>query len=281
MKLKTTLLIAGASVLMAGNALAQSSNRTVVREPVPTESTVIIANSAEDLALQEEIRKIRVHNAYIDGKVGVQDGQVRPITNEGQDIVLYGRSVNYAPLPQTKITYSSANNPNTIFSVTPTTTIAASASPLHTTRIVERNPLSGSTLIHTVAKGDTLYSLARQQCVTVGEIQSENTLASSIIQLGQVITLPASRCGATQISASTQSIISGNASARQVEPVPIRTDLSQRDFTYAVLPKDTLYSIGQRHCATPAEIASASGIPVDTNIQPGQVLTLPQKSCLD
>ena len=48
---------------------------------------------------------------------------------------------------------------------------------------------------HRVKEGDTVYSLARRNCVTVGDIQSINGLnADFAIKIGDDLRLPASRC---------------------------------------------------------------------------------------
>jgi len=60
------------------------------------------------------------------------------------------------------------------------------------TRIMSASPMSGA---YQVRQGDTVYSLARRLCVGVSEIQSANGLnASYNIQIGQSLSLPASRC---------------------------------------------------------------------------------------
>jgi LysM repeat protein len=48
---------------------------------------------------------------------------------------------------------------------------------------------------------------------------------------------------------------------------------------YAVLPKDSLFSIGRRYCVSAAELAGYNNIKATKPIQPGQILRLPQKAC--
>lgn len=43
---------------------------------------------------------------------------------------------------------------------------------------------------HTVARGDTLFSLARRYNTTVSAIKSANGLSSDMIRIGQVLTIP-------------------------------------------------------------------------------------------
>lgn len=43
---------------------------------------------------------------------------------------------------------------------------------------------------HTVAKGDTLFSLSRRYSVSVGQIKATNGLTSDLIRIGQTLRLP-------------------------------------------------------------------------------------------
>ena len=59
----------------------------------------------------------------------------------------------------------------------------------------ETRYLNGENASHRVQEGDTVYSLARRNCVTVGDIQSINGLnADFSIKIGDDLRLPASRC---------------------------------------------------------------------------------------
>ncbi len=253
-------------------ALAQNS---VVREAVPMQSTAILANSPQDIALQEEIRKIRAYNAYIDSQVGITDDAgfaaasvteyTAPVTTytapatqfQGQTIELFE-----TPAPTTQVTYAATTG--RAIAVTPTTTF------------VDRQSITGTSFVHRVVEGDTLYSLARGNCVDVGAIQDKNALSDNNIRLGQTLTLPASQCGTAIIPAS--SVTASNGYVRKVMPVP--TSLKTHDKSkYAVLPKDSLYSIGRRYCVSANELASFNGIDTKTAIQPGQILRLPAAAC--
>lgn len=59
----------------------------------------------------------------------------------------------------------------------------------------ETRYLNGDNASHRVKEGDTVYSLARRNCVSVGDIQSINGLnADFSIKIGDDLRLPASRC---------------------------------------------------------------------------------------
>ena len=51
-------------------------------------------------------------------------------------------------------------------------------------------PVAGSTLPHTVIKGDSLWKLARDYDTTVEAIQAANGISGNNIQLGQTIQIP-------------------------------------------------------------------------------------------
>jgi LysM repeat protein len=137
-----------------------------------------------------------------------------------------------------------------------------------------------TTMIHEVAKGDTLYNISKRYAVTVADLQSVNNLTGNSIGLGQVLTIPSAT---TIISENTwvQPVTMASSSdsvtfVRNVEPVT-----NQAYGVYAVLPKDTLYSISRRACVKVADLISVNGISNPNTLQPGQRLTMPQGHCLN
>lgn len=246
-------IISGSAMvaMLALPAFAQSIPTNVVREAVPAKAKPIIANSPEDLALQAEIKKIKAYNEYVNSQVGVET-QSTPIET--------------APQAIEKIELFAPEKPAIVVPAARTT------API--TKIIERQPSTGSTSIYRVAQGDTLYNLSKRHCVTVETIQNQNDLSSSNIQLGQVLTMPANQCGV----AEAESAVAKNEPIGFIKPEPAisKTVISN---SYAVLPKDSLYSIGRQYCITAGELAVANGITTATTIQPGQILQLPQKAC--
>ncbi len=248
------ILLSGSvlSLLMAMPALAQKTN-TVIRENIPQQRQVIIANSPEDIALQEEIRKIRAYNAHIDAQVGISE--TREFITAVPD---YTRA---------KIELFEASTTNTVNM--PTINTSGKITPVVT--IIERHPVLQS---HRVVAGDTLYGFARNKCVSVTYIQDMNNLESVNIRLGQTINLPTNRC--ETITASTDIMTTENT--RIVLPVPTSVNrVISND--YAVLPKDSLYSISQQYCVSVEELATHNQIMIATAIQPGQILRLPKTAC--
>jgi len=137
-----------------------------------------------------------------------------------------------------------------------------------------------ATTAHTVIKGDTLYNISKRYAVTVSELQTANNLTGDAIGLGQVLNIPSAT---TIISENTwvQPVTMASTSApvtlvRNVEPI-----ISPTSGVYAVLPKDTLYSISRRACVKVADLISVNGISNPNALQPGQRLTMPQGHCLN
>ncbi len=248
------MLLSGSvlSLFMVAPASAQTTN-TVIRENIPQQRQVIIANSPEDIALQEEIRKIRAYNAHIDAQVGI---------SETREVVAMAPDYTHAKIElfETPIT-KTVNTP----AVTPTTVIT----PVVT--IIERHPVVQN---HRVIEGDTLYGFARNRCISVTDIQDMNDLDSANIRLGQVLSLPETRC--TIITASTGNTKVQNT--RIVLPVPTNVNAVISN-DYAILPKDSLYSISQRYCVSVEELAAHNQLSITKTIQPGQILRLPETAC--
>jgi LysM repeat protein len=131
---------------------------------------------------------------------------------------------------------------------------------------------------HRVIKGDTLYNISKRYAVSIDALQSANNISGNNISLGQTLTIPGA---ATQIiteraviapvtTASTLTLV------RNVEPIP-----GQSSGVYAVLPKDTLYSISRRACVTVGAIIETNAITNPNALQPGQRLTMPEGHCLN
>lgn len=135
---------------------------------------------------------------------------------------------------------------------------------------------------HTVIKGDTLYNISKRYAVTVDAIQSANGLYGNTIGLGQVLTIPSSTTiisENTYVAPLTMASTSSPAPVtlvRNVEPIP-----GQSSGIYAVLPKDTLYSISRRACVKVADLISTNDISNPNTLQPGQRLTMPAGHCLN
>jgi len=136
-----------------------------------------------------------------------------------------------------------------------------------------------NTQSHVVSDGDTLYNMAKRYDTTVDALRSTNNLTGNSIRIGQNITIPStarhviSQAPAPVSAASFNQAPASNV-IRTVQPIPNRG-------VYAVLPKDTLYSISKRACVTVQGIQAQNNLGKSTEIAPGQRLTMPQGHCLN
>lgn len=277
------LLLISALIAPAFLPLGAEAQTTVVREPVPSQAQVIIANSPADHALQAEIRRIEAYNAQVNQRVGITNDPMTTLpaventttvfaTNQNNDVAqipMGTASVSYrnAPIrvyqPQNQ-GYASTNYGQSGYQAPVTTTYSNSDTGYQTTRT------------YRVAQGDTLYALAQQNCIAVNEIKTANGLTGSNIHLGQVLSLPASQCTTKRV------VVRGGSSVafRRVLPVQTSSETGASARSYAVLPKDTLFSIGQRYCISAGELAVYNGLSSRTTIQPGQILEIPASGCV-
>ncbi|WP_079477190.1 LysM peptidoglycan-binding and 3D domain-containing protein [Halobacillus salinus] len=102
----------------------------------------------------------------------------------------------------------------------------------------------------TVKKGDTLFSIAQKNGVSVSDIKQANNLTSNLIFPQQELKLHGDSS-----NASASSSDQGNAS------------------TYTIRKGDTLYSIAQKHGTSVSSLKAANGLNSDL-IYPGQKLSL-------
>jgi LysM repeat protein len=99
---------------------------------------------------------------------------------------------------------------------------------------------------HRVSRGESLWSIARRNGTTVGELMALNDLASSNIKPGQTLTVNVAGDDASGVAATA---------------------------TYRVASGDTLWSIARAHDMTVAELKALNGLG-SSRIKPGQTLTV-------
>lgn len=156
--------------------------------------------------------------------------------------------------------------------------------------------------LHTVRKGDTLYSISRLSCVKISTIQNANGIGHTL-SLGKQLKIPlvSGHCWSRQV----QKPDLGNKSqppqkadqtttyditiypARNVTPVsvdafgdqPPNTILVSK-ISYAVLPADTLYSVARKSCVSISELKRVNNITDSNAISPGMILYLPVDNCI-
>ncbi|MEE9271896.1 MAG: LysM peptidoglycan-binding domain-containing protein [Robiginitomaculum sp.] len=274
--LSLTKLLSGALIasVFSTSAYAQVS-QTIVREGITRAKNVIIANSVEDLALQEEINRIRAYNQSVNRKVGIFDDQgavsalvstapSTPIANKyaGRKIELFTPQT----ISRTQISYTNTADSTVDITPAPATTV------------VERRPVLGETHIHRVVKGDNLFRLSQKYCTSQDSIKAQNSLSDNGINLGQVLAVQ-NQCAGNTLPASTTAIVENSSNyIRRHEPIPTSTimDTTQQ---YAVLKGDAIYGIAKRYCLKAQDLADFNNINDPENIQPGQMLNIPANAC--
>ena len=123
---------------------------------------------------------------------------------------------------------------------------------------------------HAVVKGDTLYSISKRYGVTLNDLKAANGLEDNKIKLGQLLIIPGTSTSRVMESIATKT---PTTLVRTVEPIPAGN-------IYAVLPGDTLYGISRQACISVADLSSMNNLGGNTNLKPGQKLTLPGGHCL-
>ena len=111
-----------------------------------------------------------------------------------------------------------------------------------------------------VKRGDTLYSIARNNNITVDTLIKDNNL-SGALQIGQVIKIRVP---------SSNMTVEECIGPEYIPPVNTNPTLS-----YVVKKGDSLYSIASKYNTSVSEIVRLNNL-VNNNLQIGQVLKIPQ-----
>lgn len=112
---------------------------------------------------------------------------------------------------------------------------------------------------HSVARGETLSSIAKRYGVTTSALRQANGLGRKAgISVGQTLAVPYADGGSADPDV-----------ARASHRIP-----AGQTIVYRVQRGDTLAGIARRHRTTPAAIAKASGISVSSTLQVGQKLRI-------
>ncbi len=164
----------------------------------------------------------------------------------------------------------------------------------------EPAPPSGNQTIYTVKAGDSLYRIAQNFGVTVGDIIDANDLTSTVLSIGQQLIIPTSTSSegtgvtytvksgdslwkiANQFGVSVDDLIRANNLSNtvlqigQVLKIPTQSNggTTPNYTTYTVARGDSLYSIANRFGTTVSAIRSLNNLTSDT-LQIGQVLRIP------
>lgn len=280
----TTLLISAALTMSASAAVAQS-NYNVVVEPVTSTVEAIINAPVE----YDDNGVVKAQHFNADN---LTPSQYQELLDEADRIRAYrsANGINFeseyvavAPVAQATTTYQSSPS----FQSAPSYQIDLFAPDTTTT--------TSATKTHTVSKGDTLYNISKRYDASVAAIKTENGLSGNTLSLGQRLLIPgvvveSINTVAQPIYATTTSVAAPlNESyvtrrVVQTTPVTIAPQIAparvSAEAVYAVLPKDTLYSISRRTCVGVKDIISYNRISNPNALTPGQRISLPEGHCL-
>lgn len=279
----TTFLISAALTFSGTAAFAQSSYNIVVEPTVPTIDTIINAPVEYD---DNGVVKAQHFNAD-----NLTEEEYQSVLEEANRVRAYrdAHGLNF----ESEYIYS---NPAPVTTTKTTVDVASSyqePTPLYEIELFEPQAAAPTTTTtvktHTVAKGDTLYNISKRYDATVQSIQAENDLTGTTLSIGQRIRIPGVIVESINTVAhpvfASASVREQYVTRRVVEPTPSAQSPSietagASEAVYAILPKDTLYSISRRTCVGVADIVSRNKLPNPNNLQPGQKITLPVGHCL-
>lgn len=255
--------------------VTQDFQSTILAAPTYSEGDVVRAqhfkagdlSDAEYQALLDEADRIRAYQAS-------SGYNSQGYISENSYTIDNSSAVTY-DVGTTTVYPSTDNYEIELFS--PSTHDSGSVAYADTPAVVTSSPYSQNTASHQVLRGDTLYNISKRYNISVASLKSANYMSDNNIKIGQTLSIPA---GTTIVSENTYVAPVTSASnltyIRNVEPVT-----GSNSGVYAVLPKDTLYSISRRACVKVDELISVNGISSPNALKPGQRLTMPQGHCLN
>ncbi len=159
---------------------------------------------------------------------------------------------------------------------------------------------------YTVKSGDSLYSIASKNDLTVQELKNYNNLKSNVLQIGQILKIPVVSTEEVPIGKYSEYVVkSGDSlysigkkygytpqqlidynnldstvlSVGQVLKIPtVSSDLEQTNYIeYTVKSGDNLYSIGRKYGVSPQELINYNNL-TSNLLSIGQTLKIPTSS---
>ncbi|MFA7317546.1 MAG: LysM peptidoglycan-binding domain-containing protein, partial [Sulfuricella sp.] len=121
---------------------------------------------------------------------------------------------------------------------------------------------------HTVAKGDTVLSIAKRYGMTVAQLKTQNRLKSSSIARGQKLTVLAN---SKQKTEKTQ-LARNKPEAAKALKVAKNSAAKGNHTRYVVKRGDTVFSIARRFDVAVNDLQRWNKIPASNSLQPGNIL---------
>ncbi len=136
-----------------------------------------------------------------------------------------------------------------------------------------KKPGPAPTSVHTVAKGDTLTSLAKKYGTSVESLKSANGLRGDVISLGQALKIPAKDAGSQASAPQPEAGKPEQSSAFQYDNPLLKSDETYGYYTVA--KGDNLYALARDFFTTMAELQRINNLGSSTTIFPGDDLIVP------
>jgi LysM repeat protein len=149
----------------------------------------------------------------------------------------------------------------------PTRPGTAAATTLEAAPVADVTPATA----YTIAKGDSLWSVAKKNHLTVSELASANNLKpGSTVRVGQKLIIPGKALPGNATHAVENN---NNATATAAAPAPAKA--SRETVRHVVKPGETLGAIARKYQVKVGEIATANNISDPARIRPGMELVIP------
>jgi membrane-bound lytic murein transglycosylase D len=125
---------------------------------------------------------------------------------------------------------------------------------------------------HTVRRGETLSSIARQYGVSMQDIQQANAIPGTVIHPNQSLLIPAAATGST---ATLAALAAPREDITAQLPEHQKPAASKKPKVHVVKSGDTLWGVARKYGVTVPALASANGLSSKAGLVPGARLEVP------
>ena len=133
----------------------------------------------------------------------------------------------------------------------------------------------------TVRRGQTLYSIARANGLSVQRLAAANGISYPYeLKVGQRLRIP----GVSNPVSPAPTVPVRTADTGMPQAQPVRAEAEQRNFgasrptVHRVAPGETLFSLGRKYGINPYRIAAYNGLSRNVQLKVGQVVRIPASS---
>lgn len=224
----------------------------------------------------------------IAGKFGIERKALLEANRLGEGQPIYIGETLMIPgsatlVPTEKVTAPTPPATNTVAANTPAPAAPPVPPAKQDNKVVgeTKAPAPATTSTHTVAKGDTLTSLAKKYNTSVDSLKSANGLRSDTISLGQTLKIPSAKPtstagnGSTKTPASTPAVAGKPNQKSEFEYENPLLNKSETYGYYTVVKGDNLYALARDFFTSMPELQRINNLGASTVIQPGQDIIVP------